>query len=738
MLNLESNDRAMMSRRENKGLAGPSSGKVGADYLIGQADLPGRLYTGPLISSEATLITPTPAIVQAPEQWRTPTLLFYCQHVLGMGHLMRSRALVEGLVDRFHVCFLNGGELIPGFTFPSSVEVINLPPLKADAAFTGIHSAAGQSLEEIKAARTNLILATYARLQPEILVVELFPFGRKKFAFELMPLLAQIRRQRIMRADVTTKVVCSLRDIMVSRRDQWKHEARACRLLNRYFDLLLVHADPTFQRLEESFGQVDTITTPLVYTGYVAQNESEEVADTAATPEPLIAVDKPMILGSIGGGRVGSELLLSTVAASVQLAVTQPHQLLLFGGPYLPEDEFQQLAAAVAGHEHIVLQRYTNRFLHYMAQADLSISMAGYNTCMNLLTTGTRALLLPFTGGDNDEQAIRAAKLAAMGVAGVLTPDDLAPAQLAAHMAQQLAAPRPMSTLDLDGVATTAARLLEFVAPLPSTPVRHYATHPAFPGADVIDKHLRPWLDQWGATRPTDAEPLHLFLRDDDSDADHENLRELLDVALARGVPINLEMIPATLTEAGIRLLSDHKRFTPDLVELNQHGWQHINHELTGRKCEFGPSRSYEQQYADIAQGKALLEAAFAELFTPVFTPPWNRCTADTFQVLQALGFVGFSGLRNGATLSGYTLPDLSVTLDLYRWKEGVAMKEPTRLIEELIGQLGSGDSVGLLLHHKVMDANAFAFLDGLLATLRSYPFIQFHTFASLQKVRMG
>lgn len=679
---------------------------------------------------------PTVAARQHPSQWRTPTLLFYCQHVLGMGHLMRSRALVEGLVDRFHVCFLNGGELIPGFTFPSSVEVINLPPLKADAAFTGIHSAAGQSLEEIKAARTALILESYARLQPEILVVELFPFGRKKFAFELMPLLAQIRRQRVMGAGVATKVVCSLRDIMVSRRDQGKHEARACRLLNRYFDLLLVHADPTFQRLEESFGQVDAITTPLLYTGYVAQNESAEELEADATPEPLIPVHQPMILGSIGGGRVGSELLLSTVAASVQLAATQPHQLLLFGGPYLPEAEFQQLTAAVAGHEHIVLRRYTNRFLHYMAQADLSISMAGYNTCMNLLTTGTRALLLPFTGGDNDEQAIRADKLAAMGVAGVLTPDDLTPAQLAARMAQQLAAPRPMSTLDLAGVTATATRLVELVEPFPGAPVKRHTMRPAFPGADVIDSHLRPWLDQFGATRPADAEPLHFFLRDDDSDADHENLRELFDVSLACGVPINLEVIPGTLTEAGIRLLSDHKRFTPDLVELNQHGWQHTNHEPTGRKCEFGPSRSYEQQYADIAQGKALLEAAFEELFTPVFTPPWNRCTADTFRALQALGFVGFSGLRNGPALSGYALHDLSVTLDLYRWKAEAAMKAPARFVEELITQLGSGDAVGLLLHHKVMNADAFAFLDGLLATLRDYPFIRFHTFATLRHLR--
>ncbi len=675
---------------------------------------------------------------QHPGPWRTPTLLFYCQHVLGMGHLMRSRALVEGLIDRFHVCFLNGGELIPGFTFPPDVEVINLPPLKADVAFTGIHSATGQSLEAIKAARTALILATYARLQPQILVIELFPFGRKKFAFELMPLLAQIRRQRVTGAGVATKVVCSLRDIMVSRRDQWKHEARACRLLNRYFDLLLVHADPTFQRLEESFGPVDAITTPLVYTGYVAQNESTEEAEPADPPEALIPVHKPMVLGSIGGGRVGYELLLGTIAASVQLVATQPHQLLLFAGPYIPDDEFQQLAAAVAGHDHIVLRRYTNRFLHYMAQADLSISMAGYNTCMNLLATGTRALLLPFTGGDNDEQSIRATKLAQMGVAGLLTPADLAPTRLAERMAQQVAMPRPVSRLDLNGVTATAAHLADLVMPQSKAFIPHHGARPTFPGADVIDSHLRPFLDQLAATRSTTAEPLPFFLRDDDIDADEETLRELLDISLARRAPVNLEVIPGRLTEAGIRLVSDHKRFTPDLIELDQHGWQHTNHETTGRKCEFGPSRSYEQQYADIAQGKALLEAAFEELFTPVFTPPWNRYTADTLRALQELGFVAFSGLGNGTPVAGYGFQDLSVTLDLYRWKEGVAMKAPTLFIEELITQLRAGDPIGLLLHHKVMDADAFAFLDGLLATLRRYPFIQFHTFATLPQVRNG
>lgn len=658
------------------------------------------------------------------------TLLFYCQHVLGMGHLMRSKALVEGLVDDFSVTFLNGGELIPGFTFPAQVAVINLPPLTSDAAFTGLQAGAGLALEESMAARANLLIETYTRVQPDVLVIELFPFGRKKFAFELLPLLARIRRD-----GRTTKVVCSLRDIMVSRRDQWKHELRACRLLNRYFDLLLIHADPTFQRLEESFGQVAALTTPTLYTGYVAQNA---VVEERAPREPLLPVQHPLLVASIGGGRVGSELLRATAAASIQLAATFPHQLLLFTGPYLPDAEFAQLRASVADQSHIVLQRYSTQFLHYMAQADLSLSMAGYNTCMNLLTTGTRALVLPFTGGDNDEQSMRAAKLAQMGAVGVLQPAELTPTRLAARITEQLAAPAPTVRLDLAGVTKSAAALTALVAaPKPTAITRHRAGD-AFPGAAVIQGQLRSLLDQWGEARTCGGQPIHIFLRDDDIDDDEETLRELLDIALACGVPVNLEIIPQGLTEAGIRLVADHKRFTPALVGLDQHGWQHANHEQAGRKCEFGPSRSYAQQYDDIARGKALLETIFAELFTPVFTPPWNRYTSDTLRIVHELGFGGFSALGK-APVEGYCFQDLSVTLDLYCWKGGAALKAPELFVTELTQQISGGAPIGLLLHHKVMAPDAFAFLAGLLAELRRYPFIHFHTFTSLQKVpRVG
>src|SRR5215831_377648 len=116
-------------------------------------------------------------------------LLFYCQHVLGMGHFIRSAEIVRSLRD-FEVTFLNGGVIVPGFDLLASVEVVNLPAIQADEEFRGIHVADDeQELEEVKRERTERILAEYERVRPNVLVIELFPFGRLKYAFELMPLL---------------------------------------------------------------------------------------------------------------------------------------------------------------------------------------------------------------------------------------------------------------------------------------------------------------------------------------------------------------------------------------------------------------------------------------------------------------------------------------------------------------------------------------------------------------------
>lgn len=222
---------------------------------------------------------------------------------------------------------------------------------------------------------------------------------------------------------------------------------------------------------------------------------------------------------------------------------------------------------------------------------------------------------------------------------------------------------------------------------------------------------------------------VNVFFRDDDVDENEQTLRQLLCLFGEMQTPLNLEIIPARLTDDCAEFLLKQNRA---LFELNQHGWQHVNHELVGRKCEFGESRSFDQQLADIAAGQRRMNEAFGNVWSPVFTPPWNRCTADTYRVLDELGFAALSKDHGSQPATEHSFREISITVDLYRWKWGPAMKSPEYIFDELIPQLSESDTVGVMLHHKVMDVMAFDFVRELVESLRESKAVRFHTFQSL------
>lgn len=378
-------------------------------------------------------------------------LMFYCQHILGMGHLVRSMEIVRGLMNDFQVCFINGGEVIKEFAIPLDIEVVNLPAIKTDSEFQTLQAVDDSlTLAEVQEMRKTQLLEVCDRVQPDVLMIELFPFGRGKFSFELIPLLERVRSLK-----PSTKVVCSLRDIVVTKRDQIKYEEKVCKLMNQYFDLLLVHGDPKFQLLEETFSRVCDLRCPVHYTGYVVQPQPE----TTAT----VVCDRPLILVSVGGGRFGHELLECVAKTAPLLAEKLPHTIQMFTGPFMPGDKFAELQVMAKDSPNLRVDRFTPNLLTYMQQADLSINMSGYNTTMNVLTTGVRAMILPFTGNDDQEQTIRAAKLEQLGVVNRIYPEDLQCDRFAEKVITCLQKlPTPIQ-FDFNGVAKTSSLLNDLI-----------------------------------------------------------------------------------------------------------------------------------------------------------------------------------------------------------------------------------------------------------------------------------
>lgn len=259
--------------------------------------------------------------------------------------------------------------------------------------------------------------------------------------------------------DRGTKIVSSLRDIVVTKQDQARHEAKVCKLLNKYFDLLLIHGDPQFMPLARSFSRVADVQCPVLYTGYVVQSARRELEPDGNISPP----HAPLILASVGGGRFGHELLHCVAQASVHLEGQLPHHIQLFTGPFSPDGVYGALREFAETRPNLTVERYTPDLMAHMERADLSINMGGYNTTLNVLKTGVRSMLLPFTGNGDQEQTIRAERLESLGVVSVIRPEDLQPERMAQRIVAYLQVQPTAIRFDLSGVEKTAQILRTLV-----------------------------------------------------------------------------------------------------------------------------------------------------------------------------------------------------------------------------------------------------------------------------------
>ena len=189
------------------------------------------------------------------------------------------------------------------------------------------------------------------------------------------------------------------------------------------------------------------------YTGYVVQ----PIVPIDASEIP--SEDQPLILVSVGGGRFGHDLLESVVAAAPRLAEQLPHQIRVFTGPFCPDSVFESLHLRGAELTNLRIEKFTPNLVGLMQHAELSISMAGYNTTMNVLSTGVRAMMKAFTGNDDQEQRIRSQKLANLGLSSIIQPEDLEPSRLAEQVIHCLSQDPASIRIDLDGARNTALHL---------------------------------------------------------------------------------------------------------------------------------------------------------------------------------------------------------------------------------------------------------------------------------------
>lgn len=391
-----------------------------------------------------------------------PRVLVYVQHLLGTGHLKRAVLLADAMTRAgLAVTLVSGGLPVPGLSV-NAARWVQLPPVAAaDLTFRSLVDAQGRPVDDaFREARRERLLTVWRETDPQLLLVEQFPFGRRQMRFELLPLLDAARA-----APHPPLVVSSVRDVLGGNQSDLQRQQRMLALFEQYFDHVLVHGDASLVPFERTFAYVRELGARLHYTGYVV--------------EPPLRIDDGLekqaagdeeVLVSAGGGAVGRPLLEAAIRARPLSRLAQRRWRLLVGAG-IDDAGFAALgalASAVNG-AGILVERNRADFRSLLRRCHVSVSQAGYNTVLETLQSGARSVMVPFAGGSESEQSLRAQLLAARGWIDLLQEADLTPRALAQAVDSAAAREAVLPGLvRMDGAQTSAQLVQRMLAATPT------------------------------------------------------------------------------------------------------------------------------------------------------------------------------------------------------------------------------------------------------------------------------
>ena len=373
-----------------------------------------------------------------------PVLLMHCQHAVGLGHLTRSLALAAALAEPFRVVVYCGGEVPAHVSAPSGVEIVQLPPLSRNREGRVVSVDGRYTLERARELRAERLVDGARALRPAVVIAELFPFGRRAFAAEIQALIDAARAQPAGPA----LIACSVRDILVGRgAQQPDFDERACALANGHFDAILVHSDPRFARLEESFRPRTPLRAPVHYTGFVTNGAS-------AAPAPAARARRVVV--SAGGGSVGEPLLHAALDAQPSLWRDDGLAMRVIAGPFLADEGWQELRARATGRDGLELVRSVPDLPAELRSAIVSVSQCGYNTALEVLRARVPALVVPYFAPGEDEQTRRAERLVELAAVRALAADQVDGRALARAVRSLRHSRPPAVDLDMGGAQASA------------------------------------------------------------------------------------------------------------------------------------------------------------------------------------------------------------------------------------------------------------------------------------------
>lgn len=392
-----------------------------------------------------------------------PVILIYRQHSEGIGKLLQCLALARSLCRQFRPVVLNNGPLPHGVEVPKCVEVVRMPADQHVPGSSVVQFGDAQDRERAVAERREFILQQYTDLNPAVLMIDTFPFGDINLVDELVPLLEQAKRH----SKKPPHIICCLQDIeRYTGFNPQKRDDKTAELLEKYFDMVLVHADPVFARLEEFFQPKNTLSTPVNYTGFLLPGRNFGAA---------VGVREERLLVSAGGGATGGPLFRAALEAQHLLWEAQRLPMTIITGPMVTKSEWTELQFLSKTSQALTIKRSVPNIGAEMRKVHWSISQCGYGTATEAIASRVSALFVPSQGSRKLEQTDRARRLVYWNVGRLLVHDHLNGASLANEILQLVRFTPQETGFSMSGMSSTVNLLNGLIA----SDITDGASHPA-------------------------------------------------------------------------------------------------------------------------------------------------------------------------------------------------------------------------------------------------------------------
>lgn len=317
--------------------------------------------------------------------------------------------------------------------------MVSLPPVvKTGVEEYAAHDAA-IPFSLVRRARIAVLVDVVSRWKPDVLLVDHSPHGMKG---ELLPVFESMRKD-----SPRTKVVLGLRDILDEPshvRSVWEAEG-IFDTLERVYDRILVYGQREIMDPVDAYGMSRSMQESVTYCGYVTP------------PPPVVASIPPgaeergYVLGTVGGGGDGVDVLVATLEAASRLGL----KAVLSRGPLMPMADIAALESAVARVPGTYMVDLLNDVAAVAKGAACVVTRGGYNSLCELTPLGTPTVVVPRTW-PRSEQLLRAQAFAARGLLSMVHPDELEiPGRLSAQIEAAMQAKETSAYsvgLDLRGV----------------------------------------------------------------------------------------------------------------------------------------------------------------------------------------------------------------------------------------------------------------------------------------------